>query len=147
MGGKGGQTVGYWYKFAILAGLGRGKSNGLLAIEADDKIAWVGDLSEDTPTKINKPNLFGGEKKEGGIQGAFRLFGGATDQVLPASTTVSVASSGPVKSIVLPNVQSAIGGRVSQLRRVETLWYRGTVSANNYYPKEWHFCRDRKSVV
>jgi hypothetical protein len=145
MGGgkKGGQTIGFWYIMTVLCGLGRGASNGLLAIEVDDKLAWVGEVDDDTPTTINKPKLFGGEKKEGGIVGGFRLFRGKTDQVLPAPYRVDLPDAGPLDSALIPNVQEAIGGRVSQLRRIETLIWRGTVSANNYYPKEWHFLRWR----
>jgi len=143
MGGKGGSTIGYWYIMSLLCGLGRRSSNGLLAIEADDKLAFVGEVTDETPTIIRKPNLFGGEKKEGGLQGAFRLLRGAPDQILPPQVDVAVSSSYPVKVAEIPNPKEAIGGRVSELRGVETLIYHGSVSANNYYPKEWHFLRWR----
>jgi hypothetical protein len=143
-GSKGGdQTIGYNYIMTVLAGFGRGPENGCLAVEVDDKIAWVGEVTDSTPTPINKPNLFGGQQKEGGIQGAFRWLSGARDQLLPGAATVNVGSFGPVPTVTIPNIKTAIGGRVSELRGFTSFLYRGLVSSMNPYPKEWHFLRWR----
>jgi hypothetical protein len=73
MGGKGGQTIGYHYYFSILFGIGR-QVNELRTIMVADKIAWEGTVLRGDVQAIKKPDLFGGEKKEGGIQGPFRIF-------------------------------------------------------------------------
>jgi hypothetical protein len=126
-GGSGGQTTGYRYMMSLLFGMGRGPINELVEIEAGDKKAWQGNLSDDTVQSINKPNLFGGDEKEGGIVGKFRLFPGRFDQVLPG------AAPG------LPSVKDSIGGLVSEFRNVTMLWFDGEISAMNPYPKEWKF--------
>jgi hypothetical protein len=150
MGGKkGGQTIGFNYILTLLWGDSRGPVNEYIAIEADDKIAWRGHVGDSTPTPINKRNLFGGEQKEGGLQGAFRLFMGARDQVLPDAVTVvvdpfvGIFDAGPCATVTIPNIKTSIGGRVSELRGFVSGVYRGLVASMNPYPKEWHFCRWR----
>lgn len=122
------QTIGYRYFMSLLSGLCRGPINEFVEWKAADLTAWVGEIRENTTTVVNKPDLFGGEKKEGGLQGPFSVFMGAADQVLPG-----VQGS-------LPSVKASIGtGRVSNFRGVVTLWFDGMVSAMNPYVKEWTF--------
>jgi hypothetical protein len=123
----GGGTTGFRYLMSLLFGMGRGPINELVEIEVGDKKAWQGNLSDDTVQSINKPNLFGGDEKEGGIVGKFRLFPGRFDQVLPG------AAPG------LPSVKDSIGGLVSEFRNMTMLWFDGEISAMNPYPKEWKF--------
>jgi hypothetical protein len=151
MGGKGGSTVGYHYIMTMLDGLWRGPIDALLAIEADKKIAWSGSVSDATPTAVNKPDLFGGEDKEGGLQGGFILLQGARDQVVPGATTLTVGASGPVTSVTIPDIRNSIetaannGKRVSQLRGFVSLVWRGLLCSMNPYPKEWHFLGTRST--
>lgn len=129
MGGKSkSQTIGYRYFMSILSGLCRGPVNEFVAIQAAEKSAWTGQITTNTLSAINKPDLFGGEKKEGGIQGPFYLAMGADNQVLPGAQGS------------LPSVKATIGtGTVSEMRGVVTLWFDGMVSAMNPYIKEWRF--------
>lgn len=140
-GGKGGsQTIGYHYLFDILFGLGRGPINEFVQINVADKIAWSGSVDDNTAFGISKPNLFGGEKKEGGIQGPACLFMGAEDQILPGAQTANCGKSGPMSGTrTLPNVKTAIGGNVSEMRGTTMVWFSGLISSMNPYPKEWSF--------
>lgn len=70
---------------------------------------------------INAPELFGGEKKEGGISGALRAMMGSATQIVP----------GYIKSLM--------GGRVPDFRGVVTLFFDGMLCALNPYPKKWEF--------
>ena len=135
--GKGGGTLGYHYVITLLKNLCRGPIDELVEIEVGDKQAWKGSVSDATPTAINRPDLFGGEKKEGGIQGAFRLLQGAGDQVLPGATTVTVGSSGPVQSVTIPDIKQAVGVPMGEQRGRAMLLFRGLVCSLNPYPKEW----------
>lgn len=137
--GKGkSQTIGYHYLFDILFGLGRGPLDEVCQIKVGDKPAWIGSVTESGSDSINAPDLFGGEKKEGGIQGPFRVFMGEADQVLPgAGPTASLGK--PTNSITLPDVKASIGGLVSEFRGVATFWFSGLVCSMNPYPKEWKF--------
>lgn len=122
------QTIGYRYFMSLLSGLCRGPVDEFVAIEAADLEAWRGTITGNAVSSINKPNLFGGEKKEGGLQGPFAVWMGADNQVLPGAQGS------------LPSVKASIGtGRVSEFRGVVTVWYDGLVSCMNPYIKEWKF--------
>lgn len=154
MGGKGGQTIGYHYIFSVLFGLGRGPVNCLTHIKVADKIAWEGSAGDNSVQKINKPELFGGEKKEGGIQGLFRNFMGKPDQVLPGASPVTTvqtfglfgAQNGPYQRGSLPDVKAALGGRVGEFRGRHLVWFDGLMSSMNPYIKEWSFRRWRTTA-
>jgi hypothetical protein len=128
------QTIGFRYFFSIHMGLGRGPVNQIKQIR-------VGDLPAYTTTTnvrdsgqlilINKPDLFGGEKKEGGIQGPAYIYNGAADQELQGSLSTSLGT--------LPSIADQLGGDVPNFRGVTTIWFDGMVAALNPYPKEWSF--------
>ena len=50
-----------------------------------ERSAWQGDVSSEQDININKQKLFGGLKKEGGVQGTARVLLGAPEQLLPAN--------------------------------------------------------------
>lgn len=153
MGGKGSQTIGYHYLMSMMMGLGRGPIDELVQITVGDEVAWDGSLCEGTPAYINKPELFGGEKKEGGVQGPFALYNGASDQVLPETDVLVPGVSGGapgsgiigllgkkvIKNGLLPALRALVPGRVSQLRGTAIVWFDGLVTSMNPYPKDWKF--------
>lgn len=55
----------------------------LVAIKVGDKEAWRGSDTNNTVRKIDKPDLFGGNKKEGGIKGLVWWLNGNEKQKLP----------------------------------------------------------------
>jgi hypothetical protein len=59
-----------------------------------EKEAWTGRVSTQTSFTINKPDLFGGKKKEGGAQGTVHWLPGAGDQVLPDALATRLGRSG-----------------------------------------------------
>lgn len=159
------QTIGFRYYMSLLSGLCRGPIDEMVEIKAGDESAWQGHAcSIDDLEYINAPDLFGGDKKEGGIQGPFKIYLGARDQVIPDERTSlsadgkqpgavlgssfvgSLASlitqTGIVKS--LPSLKGSVGGLVPDMRGVVTVWFDGLVSAMNPYLKEWKF-RVRRS--
>lgn len=160
--GKKAQTIGYHYLFSLYWGLCRGPINELVEIKAGDLTAWRGNSCADEVEYIHKPDLFGGEKKEGGIQGPFAVFQGAPDQVLPGAQTVDagkvgtdmpdnvggllkvVFTGGLIAGRTLPSIKALIGEKMSEMRGVVTLWFDGLVTSMNPYPKEWKF-RVRRS--
>jgi hypothetical protein len=163
--GQPSQTIGFHYLFSMLFGLGRGPIDELRAIKVGDEMAWEDHCCSDDLQAINKPNLFGGEEKEGGVQGLFRLNQGEADQVLPGPETGNVAElaggtsvfTGGVFEIIfrvltggpyngnrtLPGVKELItsetGGEMGELRGRVTLWFDGLVASMNPYIKEWKF--------
>lgn len=135
-GGKGGQTIGYKYFMSIHMGIGRGPLNEVVDMTAGGLSMWK-DFGKDPIcignsgkfVNIDAPELFGGEQKEGGIQGPAYFYNGSRDQVLDP----------PGSLIGLPSIQSSLGGDVPNFRGVTTVWFDGMVCAMNPYPKEWAF--------
>ena len=134
MGGGKKQTIGYKYYFSLHMGLGRGPVNEIAEIRVGDVPAYTTPIQLATSGQlvtINKPDLFGGEKKEGGIQGPMYCYNGAEDQVLQGALGSSLGT--------LPSIAASLGGDVPNFRGVVTLWFDGLVAAMNPYPKEWAF--------
>lgn len=81
MGGKSKKTtVGYWYLPAFHAGLGIGPIDAFLEFRGGDKTAWSGVVTASGTISVNAPNLWGGEKDQGGIAGDVDLMFGEADQ-------------------------------------------------------------------
>jgi hypothetical protein len=146
MGGKSSQTIGFHYLFGLLWGVCRGPINDLREIRIGDRTAWEGPLCDGDVQAIKKPDLFGGAPDgEGGVQGPFRIFMGAADQVLPGSGTADCGSTGPLKGTqTLPGVKATIqaenpGVKISEFRGTFMLWFDGLISSMNPYPKQWAF--------
>lgn len=146
--GKKKQTIGYHYIMTLLFGICRGPINEIREIMVGGKTALGGNLCSPLPGTINKPDLFGGEKKEGGIQGAYRLQMGAADQVLGGAVTVNlgggtsigwIKKGSAISTAKLRDLRTMLPGKVSQLRGIVTFHYNGLVASMNPYPKEWAF--------
>ncbi len=84
-GGKaGGGTQVYKHFMSMHIGLcAAGRGLRLLEIKFDEKVAWRGNLEANTDFDINKPDLFGGETKEGGVKGKVAWLNGNQNQTLP----------------------------------------------------------------
>lgn len=120
--GKGGKvTIGYWYQMGILFGLSTGPIDALRKITGGGRLAWSGNATTSGPITINAPELYGGEKKEGGIQGTADLMMGEADQMPNAYLVGQLGTPMP-----------AFRGKVM-------LVYRGIVGALNPYIKPWGF--------
>jgi hypothetical protein len=83
-----------------------------------------GPMTDNTETIIWQPQLYGGDKGEGGIDGMMWLYMGAKDQI--------VAAGDYIHEVMAPMLLSAFRG-------VVTVFYDGQVTANNPYPKAWNY--------
>lgn len=77
--------------------------------------------------QINAPELFGGDKKEGGVKGSLTVMMGGPSQT------------------VATWIRNLMGGRVPGFRGVTTLFFDGLVCSLNPYPKAWSM-RVRRTV-
>ncbi|EMP4336660.1 TPA: hypothetical protein ACXN47_006374, partial [Pseudomonas aeruginosa] len=116
------QTVGFRYYFDIHFALGK-KVDEVCAIRASGKTAWKGSITSNGQVRINAPELFGGDKGEGGLDGTLDVLFGEEDQG------------------VLPRLAAMLGGLVPAFRGVTTGFYSGLVTAMNPYPKTWEILR------
>jgi hypothetical protein len=144
MGGKGGsQTVGYWYSGTFHMGLCRGPVDELIEIRGDDKTMFPSPNANAVVTNgfvfsppraqpqptitasgtyaINAPNLYGGEKQEGGVTGTLSvLMGEATQMPSPALASIE-------------------GGARPAYRGITSVVFKGRIAAMNPYIKPWAF--------
>lgn len=114
-------TVGFKYLMSLQMGMCRGPVDALLEIRVGDRQAWSGEMTGNTKFNINKGDLFGGTKAEGGIEGQAEFYMGG------ASQTVS------------DKVKSILPGLSPEFRGIVTLFFDGMVCAMNPYPKPWAF--------
>lgn len=115
-------TTGYKYFMGIHMGICRGCDD-LLEIKVGDKTAWTGTIGSSNMTQLNlnMPELFGGDKAEGGVVGNLTVMRGATDQP------------------VLPDLAKMFTTTVPAYRNVVTFFFDGLVCSNSPYPKPWSF--------
>ena len=153
MGKGSGPVIGYRYLFGIHMGLNLGEIDEILAIKVGDRVAWEtgqhilpGTFTFDAfgaPPTYNpvpgdpgailaggdyylyNPDLFGGDKREGGINGKLAVLMGEPTQTPPAP------------------LAAMLGGLVPGFRGVTTLFYDGLVTTLNPYPKAWAVRRRR----
>ena len=82
MGGKGGKTTttGYWYGLGAHLALCHGPVDAITEIKVGERVAWSGRIEGNASLTIDRPELFGGDEREGGIQGEVDVLMGAADQ-------------------------------------------------------------------
>ncbi|MFQ6308724.1 phage tail protein [Lysobacter capsici] len=119
MGSSKKQTVGHRYLFGLHMGLSRGPLDELVEIRVGDREAWKGSITKTSRVLINKPDLFGGDKGEGGIKGWLDVLMGDSAQA------------------VLPMLSALHGTPTPAFRGVTTQYFDGQIAANNPYPKPW----------
>jgi len=119
MGKSSKPVVGYWYRAAFHHGLTIGPIDAFLEFRGGDKTAWQGELTSSGTININAPNLWGGEKDQGGIVGDVDVMFGEPTQA-PNSYLVS-----------------AFGNQTAAWRGFSTLAFKGgRYGAMNPYPQK-----------
>lgn len=118
-GGSKKTTVGYWYRLLYHFGLVRGPVDAFLEFRAGDRVAWQGVLTESGRITINKPNLWGGEKSEGGLSGDIDVMFGEADQAPNDYLAAQLGADQP-----------------SYRGKMTAVWRGGRWGAMNPYPKK-----------
>ena len=79
MGSSSKVTVGHWYKLGVHAVFCHGPVDAVLELRVGERSAWTGNVTSNSEILIDKPSLFGGKKREGGVKGIMDvMFGGAS---------------------------------------------------------------------
>lgn len=107
-----------------LALIARGPNNTGVKLFEDGSVlstsgSNVNTIEGTTLTSINAPNLFGGDKKEGGIDGKLYVYMGGPSQTYSSK------------------IKAWLGGLVPDFRGVCTFVYDGLIASLNPYPKAW----------
>lgn len=149
--GKGSSpTIGFWYGITMHMGLCNGPVDAILEIRGDDKPMFPGFTVEPvyndnhimvTPpggpqeppitasgdVYINKPNLYGGEQQEGGVQGTLTVLMGDNDQ-MPSPALAALET-----------------GARSGYRGICSAVFTGLIAAMSPYIKVWAYRVSRYS--
>lgn len=104
------------YRMSIHYGIGGGPVDAIRKITVGEKTAWVGNMTAPGQGTIYKPNLFGGEQKEGGLEGNFYFLPGRDDQVLPSGLAARLGLS-PTQA--------------PGYRGVASIWFYGQLGGSN----------------
>lgn len=135
MGKKGSVVIGFKYLMGLHMGVSRGPVNEMVSIKVGDRYAFsenstsgVESIKTSQRIYIDKPDLFGGEKKEGGLEGDLDIMFGDWNQGINS------------------DLESMLGGAVPAFRRMFTLFFNGVICAMNPYPKTWEI-RARRSTA
>lgn len=73
------QTIGYWYRLGVQTAVSHSPVDYVSQIIFGERTGWVGRV-QDGDIYLDDLNLFGGEKKEGGIKGKIYIHSGKQDQ-------------------------------------------------------------------
>ena len=111
-------TIGY--RHFMMLYMGESHSNDYLAaVEIGGEMAFEGEFHGSGTVDINKPNLFGGDKKEGGVVGTLTIRQGEPTQMPD------------------PSLQAQVPGPWPAGRGLCTTLFDGQVGAMNPYVKLW----------
>ncbi|HET7301626.1 MAG TPA: hypothetical protein VFJ01_13350 [Oleiagrimonas sp.] len=122
------QKIGDWYIMGLHMGLCCGPIDALRRIKGGDELAWEGNITSSQPFAIHKPELYGGERKQGGIDGNGWVAMGEADQQ--------------------PNayLQSQLGLPTPAFRGLACVIFHGKVGALAPTIKKWAFQVERYSA-
>lgn len=112
--------VGYKYGATMHMGLGMAADE-VYRIDIGGKTAWSGTIKQNNTIGINQPNLFGGNKGEGGVEGNVDFMFGGENQTQNN------------------RLVSALGNTIPAFRNTVTAVFTGFLCAMNWYPKSWEF--------
>ncbi len=122
------QIVGYRYYMGLHFGLCYGPVDALLEIRGAQRTVWLGPQTSSGEIQINSPNIYGGDSREGGVQGpAYVMMGEPTQQ---PNTYLTAQQGQP---------QPAYRGICT------FVFAGGQIASNNPYPKPWSF-RVRRAI-
>ena len=118
------QTVGYRYGMGLHFGICHGPVDYLSEIRVGDRTAHDVTITGSEEIYIDEPSLFGGDKREGGIQGYADVLSGSASQVVNEYL----------------QEQLGLDARVPAFRGLYAVLYKGgLVTSNNPYIKPWAF--------
>lgn len=123
-GGSSDVTIGYKYYLGVHLALAHGPLDNVNRIEVDRRIAWEG-INEGTSISIDKPELFGGDEREGGVSGTVDI-----EMGLPSQGANSYLSS-------------VLGTDMPAFRGVACAVLNQVYTGNNPYLKPWSFRAQR----
>ena len=136
MGVSSNQTIGYWYEMGLQFGICHGPvdtvhkilvgERAIKRILIEDEEAWFTPISESGDINVDEEELFGGEKREGGLVGDLSM------------------AFGEISQTPNPYLQEVLGDDIPAYRGIlSAIWEGGKLSAMSPYIKKWEFIVSR----
>lgn len=120
MGGKSDPTIGYKYYLGMHLIICAGPVDAVQAFVVGERLAWSGNVTTSQQVFVDAPELFGGDHKEGGVQGPVDIMMGEPTQARNSY------------------LQGLLGTVIPAFRGVVSLVLRQCyVAALSPYPKAW----------
>ena len=144
MGGSKKTTVGFRYFIGFHLGICHGAVDELLEIRYAKRSLWSGSVTNTTRLFIDEPELLGGEKREGGVQGYFNILLGdvaqAQNDYLIQQLGEDVSAYRGIVSVVAEQVYYAAGNpylkdffwRFRRTTSRKVLWYSEKVDIGGH---------------
>jgi hypothetical protein len=129
-------TVGYKYSLGFHLGLCHGPVDAVTQIDWAEKTAWTGNITSNGSASISANDLFGGEKREGGVSGTFDIMMGGSAQTANSYLTTAVGGVQPAYRGVLGLVWR--GGYVGNTPYVKPLSVRVRRVLQGWYGTAWN---------
>lgn len=142
-GGSKSVTVGYRIYLGLHQVLCSGPIDKLTRISFDNKLAWLGDQDGTVDGGlciISKPDLFGGDSREGGVEGAVKLNSGGSaqlpDSYLGAQLGELVPAFRGVAAVVFQHVYMGMNPYLKRIKyRAQRIFVTGT-GAEQWYAEK-----------
>lgn len=123
------QTIGFHYKLGVVMALSHSPVDYVSEIIIGEKTVWSGSIKDGSFT-IHQPELFGGEKKEGGVSGEITILSGERNQQLNKYVRIFRGETSAQRGLLTV----VFGGfKTPQKNKLElTDWEKSTLSDDIY---------------
>lgn len=74
-------TLGYKYYLGVQLAVCHGAVDSVSELIVGERLAWSGDVTASSVVRINSPELFGGERSQGGVEGDMQVYMGDSAQL------------------------------------------------------------------
>lgn len=127
MGKSSKPTIGYWHQMTLYMGEFAGGADALRAVEWGGEMAWQGNMTTSGDIYIDQPELFGGETKEGGIQGTLTVrLGEPTQMPHPLLQQMRPGPWPAARGLVTTVFDGRVGALSPYVKTLRKLWSRWT---------------------
>lgn len=118
MGGKKKNVViGYWYRLGVQIAVAHAPVDKITQLVFGERTAWSGEI-QDGHIDIDKRDLFGGEKREGGVAGRITVYSGKKDQPIDPYVETMRGATSAQRGLLTMVFGSAGRSQKSQLRAI-----------------------------
>jgi hypothetical protein len=110
-------VIGYWYRLGVQIAIAHAPVDKITQLVFGERTAWSGEI-QDGHIDIDKRDLFGGEKREGGVAGRITVYSGKKDQPIDPYVETMRGATSAQRGLLTMVFGSAGRSQKSQLRAI-----------------------------